>query len=153
MTTLGAMSVEMPTPVAIAFRRTYPVDRSLLFDSWTQVGHVRRWWDPRGLLLAACQIDLRVGGRFRFTNQAMGGIAHVFEGTYIEVLRPSRLVFETTRPASMGTLSFEQVGVSETELRMTIECASPEQRDALLQMGFVGGTTCTLQNLADHLHS
>ncbi len=151
MKRLGAIDVATPTPFAIAFRRIYGVGRSVLFDAWTQVEHVRQWWDPRCIALAACEIDLRVGGRFRFVNQPMGGVAHDFEGTYLEILRPARLVFQTRSPASIGTLSFEQIRATETELRMTIECNSTQERDALLQFGVAEGTKRTLQNLADHV--
>ena len=151
MKRLGAFEVTTPTPFEIAFRRIYGVSRSLLFDAWTRVEHVQQWWDPRGIVLAACEIDLRIGGRFRFVNQPMGRVAHEFDGTYLEILRPARLVFRTRSPASVGTLSFERIRASETELRMSIECTSTEERDALLRLGFVEGTKRTLQNLEDHV--
>lgn len=134
----------------IEITRRFDAPPALVFDMWTRPEHVARWWDPSGVPLAACEIDLRPGGAFRFVH---GGNGHAFAGTYREVEPPSRLVFTTPSPSgagSTGTLRFGAAGAG-TLLTMTIACASRADRDALLAMRVDAGTTRTLDNLAAHL--
>jgi uncharacterized protein YndB with AHSA1/START domain len=138
----------------IVITRDFNAPRALVFKVWTTPSHVAAWWDPTGRPLAACEIDLRPGGAFRFVHGGGGG--HAFEGHYREVEPPFRLVFTTRAPATsadaVGTLTFtERVG--RTTLIMTIECQSRADRDALLAMRIDTGTMQTLENLDAYLRS
>ena len=151
MKKFGPLEVTTPGDTTIFLRRRYPVEAGVLFDAWTQARHLEHWWDPRGRQLALCEIDLRPGGRFRFVHDGGDGAGHAFEGTYVEIKRPERLVFETISPPSVGTLTFEPTSDSETQLTMTIECGSKAQRDGMVSHGVVEGTADTLENLARYL--
>jgi uncharacterized protein YndB with AHSA1/START domain len=136
----------------IVITRDFDAPRALVFEAWTTPAHVVVWWDPTGRPLAACEIDLRPGGAFRFVH--LSGAGHAFEGHYVEIVPPSRLVFTTRAPATsadaIGTLTFaERAG--RTTLTMTIECQSGEDRDALLAMRIDTGTMRTLENLDAYL--
>jgi len=136
----------------LVITRAFNAPRALVFEAWTTPEHVSEWWDPSGRRLAACEIDLRPGGAFRFVHG--GGAGHAFEGRYREIVPPSRLVFTTRTPTTsadaVGTLSFtEQAG--RTTLVMTIECQSKADRDVLLAMRIDAGTLKTLENLDAYL--
>jgi uncharacterized protein YndB with AHSA1/START domain len=146
-------SVTLPTEDEILLTRTFEAPRAAVFEAWTNPQHVRHWWDPSGVPLSACEIDLRPGGTFHWVNSAHGG-EHVFTGAYREITPPERLVFTVkmlpTSPDALTTLMFTEEG-SGTRLTMRIECASGEDRDALLRMRVDAGTGRTLENLAMYL--
>lgn len=149
----GGFNVTLPNGREILLTRTFEAPRAVVFEAWTSAEHVRHWWDPSGVPLSSCEIDLRPGGSFRWVNTAHGA-EHAFTGTYREIAPPERLVFTVkilpSSPDVLTTLIFRQEG-STTTLTMKIECASIEDRDALLQMRVDAGTGRTLDNLALYL--
>jgi uncharacterized protein YndB with AHSA1/START domain len=129
--------------------RLFDAPRVLVFEAWTKAEHVTHWWDPSGVPLAVCEIDLRPNGAFRWVNRAPdGGEGHSFTGIYREIVQPEKLVF--TGAAGFASLVFTEEG-QKTKLSMTIECATKQDRDALLQMRVDAGTAQTLENLAAYL--
>ncbi len=149
----GSATVTLPSEREIVITRVFDAPRTLVFEAWTTAEHVARWWDPSGVPLAVCEIDLRPGGAFRFVHAGHAGQGRAFAGVYQEVEPPSRLVFATTSPSgatSTGTLVFSARGET-TLLTMTIACASEADRDALLAMRVDVGTARTLDNLDEYL--
>ena len=145
-------TVTTPSERELVITRSFNAPRAVVFEAWTKPEHVTHWWDPSGAPLADCEIDLRVGGEFRFVNVGSG---HAFAGVYREIAPPERLVF-TSKSASggeiTGRLEFrEQEG--RTSFVLTMECASRADRDALLAMKIDAGTVRTLQNLAAYLEA
>jgi uncharacterized protein YndB with AHSA1/START domain len=146
--------VTTPTDREIVLTRSFDALRLTVFEAWTKGEHVKHWWDPTGVPLSVCEIDLRPNGAFRWVNSnAHGG--HVFSGSYREITPPARLVFTVkmfpSRPDPVTTLVFSEEG-SKTKLTMRIECGSQEDRDALLKMRIDVGTARTLENLAEYLN-
>ena len=140
----------MPTKIdretcTIHFHREIAATRAEVFDAWTIAEHVAEWWDPTGVRLVACEIDLRPGGAFRFVN---AGHSPPFAGTYSVIERPSRLVFEAL--GSVGTVTLEAAG-DITRMSVTIRCASQEHFDHFIQLGVASGTDRTLDNLVRRL--
>ena len=82
----------MPSAEVFDFRPVSEADLPLLRD-WLAVPHVRRWWGPRHFSAPACQIDLRVGGRYLFCMRAPDGQDTWTTGTYQEIVPPERLVY------------------------------------------------------------
>ena len=148
-----AATVTLPSDCAIVITRTFAAARADVFDAWTTPARIAEWWDPRGLPLAVCEVDLRPGGTFRFVPQGSGH-APAFSGEYREITAPERLEFATPGPSpgrsTIGTLVFEEHdGV--TTLTITMTAASPADRDALLRHRVDRGTIQTLEHLAAHL--
>jgi uncharacterized protein YndB with AHSA1/START domain len=150
---MGTFKVTTPSNREIVMTRTFHAPRTVVFEAWTRAEHVTQWWDPSGVPLSVCEIDLRPNGAFRWVNNAHGG-EHSFAGTYREIAAPERLVFTVNslplRADSIATLIFSEDD-GKTELTMTIECESVEDRDALLKMRVDAGTARTLENLAEYL--
>jgi uncharacterized protein YndB with AHSA1/START domain len=154
MKNTGEFSVTTPTDRQIVMTRTFDAPRAVVFEAWTKAEHVAHWWDPSGVPLSICEIDLRPDGGFRWIN-LVNGVEFPFTGTYLEIAPPERLVFTArtfpSSPESMATLTFIE-SLGKTTLKMTIECRSIEDRDAMLQMRVDAGTARTLENLAEYLH-
>jgi uncharacterized protein YndB with AHSA1/START domain len=153
MNNAGTFTVTTPTDHQIVVTRTFHAPRAVVFEAWTKAEHVASWWDPSGVPLSVCEIDLRPNGAFRWVNSAHG-MEHSFTGTYREITAPERLVFAVrmtpSGPDSVATLIFSEER-EKTKLTMTIECNSVGDRDALLQMRIDVGTARTLENLAEYL--
>lgn len=148
MNNAGEFSVATPTDRQIVMMRTFDAPRDLVFEAWTKPEHVSQWWDPSGVPLSVCEIDLRPNGSFRWVN-IVNGVEFPFTGTYREIVPPERLVF-SSNPDSAATLIFSESN-GKTTLKITIECKSKEERDAMLQMRVDAGTARTLENLAAYL--
>jgi len=147
----GAVTITAPSDRQIVVTRLFDAPRALVFEAWTKAEHVAHWWDPSGVPLAVCEIDLRPNGVFRFVNRAPdGGEGHSFSGIYREIAPPGNLVLGSPSGPGVSTLIFTEQG-KKTKLTMTIECASKEERSALLQMRVDAGTAQTLNNLAAYL--
>jgi uncharacterized protein YndB with AHSA1/START domain len=151
---IGSVTVVTPGDRQIVVTRSFDAPRALVFDAWTRAEHVAQWWDPSGVPLAVCEIDLRPNGAFRWVNRSPGGgEGHTFSGIYREIVPPERLAFSSpSSPEQVSTIVFTAEG-KKTKLTLTIQCASKEERDALLQMRVDAGTARTLENLAAYLPS
>jgi uncharacterized protein YndB with AHSA1/START domain len=152
----GTANVTTPSDREIVIMRTFDAPRAIVFEAWTKPEHVAQWWDPSGVPLAVCEIDLRPNGEFRWVNRAPdGGEGYAFAGTYREIIPPERLVFSVRMFASSpddppAVLVFTEEE-RKTTLTMTISCKTKMDRDALLQMRVDVGTAQTLENLAAYL--
>ena len=150
MQNLQQAQVTLPSDREIVITRTLDAPPSLVFEMWTTPEHVTQWWDPNGQPLSECEIDLRVGGTFRFVS---AGAGHTFAGTYQQIDAPSRLVFTANPPGmdpSTGIVDLRAEG-DVTRIVVTISCASKAQRDAMLAMHVHEGTKHTVDNLAAYL--
>ena len=148
--------VTTPTDREIVMTRRFDAPRTYVFEAWTKAEHVSHWWDPSGVPLAVCEIDLRPNGTFRWVNRGRAGEEFPFAGIYREIAPPEKLVFTVrmppSAPESRSTLIFSEDG-EQTILTMTIECPTTKARDALLQMGVAEGSAQTMKNLAEYLRT
>jgi uncharacterized protein YndB with AHSA1/START domain len=151
MNSIGPVAITTPGDRKIVITRLFDAPRLLVFEAWTKAEHVRHWWDPSGLPLAVCEIDLRPNGAFRWVNRAPGGgEGFAFAGIYQEINPPDKLVFASSSGPGHSTLIFTEDG-PQTRLTITIQCATPQEREFLLQMRVDAGTAKTLENLAAYL--
>ena len=89
----GKLKVTVQGDREIVFTRTFAAPRDLVFDVLTKPEHVRRWWCcMEGFTMPVCEIDLRVGGKWRYVMIAPDGNEVGFRGEYQEIVRPTRLV-------------------------------------------------------------
>ena len=130
----------------IRFTRELSAPPGEAFAAWTDPEQVALWWDPTGERLAACDIDLRVGGAFSFVSRNHSGMP--FTGIYREISPPARLVFEAM--GADGRVKLAPFGQG-TLMTVEIVCVSPEHLDQFVNMGVAVGTSQTLNNLVAHL--
>src|SRR5262245_1888808 len=62
----GGLTITLPSDREIAMTRAFDAPRELVWKAWTEPQHVARWYSCKALTLAVCEIDLRVGGAYRF---------------------------------------------------------------------------------------
>lgn len=73
--------------------RDFAAPRRLVFDALTKPELLVRWFGARGWYLVECEVDLRVGGSWRFVSQGRDGATVAHSGVYREIVTPERLVY------------------------------------------------------------
>ena len=79
--------------LSLVVRRVIPASRDAVFAAWTEPEHLLKWWGPRGVSLAAAEIDLRVGGRYRLANRYQDGSVLWITGVFEVIDRPRRITY------------------------------------------------------------
>ena len=139
---------------AIHMTRLFDAPRDLVWEAMTKPEHIRRWWGRLGdgYSVPVCEVDLRVGGGWRFTNAFPGGEC-TFYGTYREVNPPDRVVFtEIFEPypdsPSLVTATFTEEG-GKTRLSVIAEYPSAEVREMVLKSGMERGAATSYDRLEE----
>ena len=106
-------TVERTSERELVVTRTFNGPARIVFEAWTKPELFRRWWVPKsfGLSLLSCEMDVRVGGRYRLVFGHDASNTAEFFGTYIEVTPPSRLVWTNDEGGEAGpvtTVTFEE---------------------------------------------
>jgi uncharacterized protein YndB with AHSA1/START domain len=101
-----------PDKPTIMTRRVFDAPRELVWDAWTTPEHMMRWLGPRRLTWVVCEVDLRVGGKYRWVQRAPDGTEYSFHGVYKQILRPEKLV---------GTFVFDRAPQDEAIDTLTLE--------------------------------
>ncbi|MDQ3365238.1 MAG: SRPBCC family protein [Myxococcota bacterium] len=86
------LEVTLPSPTEIRYRRGFDAPKHLVFEALTKPEHVRRWWCCMdGYTMPVCEIDLRVGGHWRYVMVGEDGGEVAFHGVYTKIDAPDRL--------------------------------------------------------------
>ena len=81
-----------PGQPTITLRRVFDAPRKRVFDAWTKPENLKRWYHSQDFTISNCDIDFRVGGKWRLLLNAPRGQDHGFSGEYREIVTPERLV-------------------------------------------------------------
>ncbi len=150
--------VELRSDRELVMTRIFDAPRALVWEAMSRPEHVRRWYGLELMSLAVCEIDLRVGGRWRFVLRAPDGTEHAYSGEYREIRAPERMVYtENYEPLGPGheilvTASFDEVD-ERTRLTSHLLYQSRLDRDAHVQAGMERGANESHDRLARLLGS
>jgi uncharacterized protein YndB with AHSA1/START domain len=144
-------TIELPSSLETVVTRRFRFPPSLVFEMWTNPVHVPRWYGMSSHIMSDCQIDLRVGGRWRWAQRNLDGDEVAFSGSYLEIDRPNRLVFTEEFEAMPGseyivTMTFARTD-DGTLLTTHMLYQSQEHRDGHLQSGMEEGTNAIYAQL------
>ena len=155
----GSAVVTLPTDTQIVITRQFDAPAALLFKAYTTPELVKRWWGFSEDEWLVCEVDLRVGGTWRWvtkhTNEN-GPFEVAFHGVYKEIDGPHRLVstevFEGApggdENGTLNTLTFVEVdGV--TTMTNVVDCNEPWIRDAIIESGMEGGMQISMDRLEE----
>jgi uncharacterized protein YndB with AHSA1/START domain len=154
MKNTGTLKVTTPSDREIVLTRVFDAPRHLVFDAFSKPELLKRWFGPRGWSLVVCEVDLRVGGGFRFMLQGPDGKMMGMRGVYKEIDPPERSVhmesFDDYPGESQVTAVFvEQEG--KTTMTATVLYPSKEVRDIVIQTGMEHGAAESYDKLAELL--
>ena len=154
--TLRRATIELLSDTQILITRSFDALRQKVFAAMTRPEHVRRWYGPRRLEFVVCEIDLRVGGRWRYLLRAPDGSEHGFQGAYLEIVAPELLrsteYYEALGPEHTfeARVSLEDIG-GVTVFTNTIQYTCKADRDGHLAAGMEAGMNETFDRLAELL--
>jgi uncharacterized protein YndB with AHSA1/START domain len=150
----STFKVTTPSDTDIHFSRIFDAPRALVFEAMTTPEHVRNWWGNlgEGYSVPVCDIDLRVGGAWRFVNKHPNGEA-AFHGEYLEIVPPSRLAFteifeEFPDGISWVTTDLIDEG-GKTRMSTTVRYESKDVRDMVMSTGMEKGAAISYDRLED----
>jgi uncharacterized protein YndB with AHSA1/START domain len=105
-------TVERRSERELVVTRTFDAPPRLVFEAWTRPELLRQWWAPKsaGVPMLSCEVDVRVGGRYRIEFGLDASKPMAFFGRYLEVTPPSRLVWtnEESEEGAVTTVTFEE---------------------------------------------
>ena len=147
--------VTTPSDREIRLSRLFDAPRHLVFEAMSKPEHIRRWWGNigDGYSVPVCEVDLRPGGKWRFSNRTPKGELATFYGEYREVAPPGRVVFtEIFEPFPDAESIVTAVLTEEngkTRLTATVIYPSAEIRDMVLKTGMERGAAISYDRLEE----
>jgi len=151
MTSSGTAVVSLPTGTQILISREFEAPKHLVYKAWTTPELIKRWWSGDRGEVTIAEVDLRVGGTWRYVMRANGGFEVAFHGEYREIVPNERIVsteiYEGMPEAeAVSTATFTEKD-GRTTLTVLVQHTSQEFRDAHIESGMEDG----LQEAFDHL--
>ncbi len=145
--------VSLPTDTQILITREFDAPRHLVYRVWTTPELIRQWWSARRGEVTVAEIDLRVGGQWRYAMIAHGEFEVAFHGEFREVVPNERIVrteiYEPFPEApAVSTETFTESD-GRTTLTLLVDHESQEHRDAHVQSGMEDGLQDALDLLED----
>ena len=139
----------------ITITRVFDAPARLLFEAYSKPEHIMQWFGPKGWPVTLCEIDFRVGGRFRFAMTGPSGRQNTpFGGEYLEIVTNRKIVydngFETKGAGRMVvTVTFDEFAAGRTRLTIHTVFGSIAMYRSHTSRGFEQGTNSGLDNLVD----
>ena len=156
MSIVKTLQVTTPSDREIAMTRVFDAPRQLVFDAYTKPELLKRWLGVfGGWSLEVCEVDLKVGGAYRYvwrragTEMGMGGV-------FREIVPPARIVSNEKfdqpwyEGDATGTVTFVERG-GTTTMTLTMLYATKEVRDAVLKSPMEQGVAASFDKLAELL--
>jgi uncharacterized protein YndB with AHSA1/START domain len=144
MTSSGTAKVTLPTDEQILITREFDAPKHLVYKAWTTPELVKRWWNAKRGEVTIAEIDLRVGGTWRYVMVADGQEVG-FHGEYREIVPNERIVstevYEGIPDPGEGTLNTLTLAEADgrTTLAVLVQSPSKEVRDAIIDSGMEAG--------------
>jgi uncharacterized protein YndB with AHSA1/START domain len=157
-TSSGTATVTLPTDEQILITREFAAPKHLVYKAWTTPELVKRWWSAKRGEVTIAEIDLRVGGKWRYVMVTDGGMEVGFHGEYREIVPNERIVstevFEGAPQAdgpeqgTLNTATFTEAD-GRTTLTILVQAPSKEIRDAIIDSGMEAGMQDALDLLEE----
>ena len=159
VTSSRSAKLTLPTDEQILITREFDAPRHLVFKAMTTPELVRRWWHAKRGEVTVVEIDLRVGGKWRYVMVADDGMEVGFHGEYVEIVPNERLVTTEVYEGLPEGVSEEQGGTVNTatfseldgvtSLTLLIQAPSKAARDAIIESGMEDGLQDALDLLEE----
>jgi uncharacterized protein YndB with AHSA1/START domain len=135
--------VTLPTDTQIKIVREFHASRHLVFKAWTTPELIKRWWHANRGTATLAEVDLRVGGKWRWVMVTPDGLEVAFHGEYRELTPNERIVYTEVFEGApdgeaLNTLTLTESGGLTTAI-MLMQLKSREDRDTILATGMEDG--------------
>jgi uncharacterized protein YndB with AHSA1/START domain len=151
VTSSGTAVVTLPTDTQILITREFDAPRHLVYKAYTTPELIKRWWSGDRGEVTIAEVDLRVGGRWRYVLIANGGFEVAFHGEYREIVPNERIITTEVYEGMPDGEAVDTLTLTEhdgrTTFTMLVQHENQEHRDAHINSGMEGG----MQEAMDHL--
>lgn len=139
----GTAVVTLPSDTQILITREFAAPKHLVYQAWTTPELIKRWWSANRGEVTLAEVDLRVGGKWRYVMIADGGFEVGFHGEYREIVPNERIVstevFEgMPEGEAIDTLTLTESG-GRTTLTILVQHQNKAHRDAHIESGMESG--------------
>ena len=139
----GTAVVTLPSDTEILITREFNAPKHLVYKAWVTPELVKRWWSSNRGAVTIADIDLRVGGTWRWVMIADGGFEVGFHGEYREIVPNERLVYTEVYEGmpdgeALNTMTFSETD-GRTTMTMLVQHSCQEHRDAHINSGMEAG--------------
>jgi uncharacterized protein YndB with AHSA1/START domain len=155
----GKLEITTPSDRDVAMTRVFDAPRRMVFDAFTKPELIKRWLGVRaGWTMPVCEVDLRVGGAYRYVWRGSKGQDMGMGGVFREIVAPERIVAtekfdESWYPGeAVDTTVFVEKG-GRTTVTTTVRYESKDARDAVLKTPMATGVAESYDKLAELLAS
>jgi uncharacterized protein YndB with AHSA1/START domain len=159
VTRSGTATVTLPTDEQILITREFDAPKHLVWHAFTTPELVKRWWNAKRGEMTVAEIDLQVGGKWRYVMVTDDGFEVAFHGEYREIVPGERIVSTETYEGvpegvseedatTINTASFEETG-GRTTLTILVQARNKESRDAIVESGMEDGLQDALDLLEE----
>ncbi len=149
VTSSGTATVTLPADEQILITRAFDAPKHLVYRAFTTPELVKRWWNAKRGEVTVAEIDLRVGGRWRYVMVAEDGSEVGFHGEYREIVPNERIVsteiyegmpegVSEEEGATVNTATFTEAD-GRTTLTILVQAANKATRDAIIDSGMEAG--------------
>ena len=155
----GSAILTLPTDEQILITREFEAPKHLVFRALTTPELVKRWWHAKRGKVTICEIDLRVGGKWRYVAVADDGFEVGFHGEYREIVPDERIVSTEVYEGLPEGVSEEEGGTvntatliesdGRTTLSLLIQARNKVSRDAIIDSGMEAGLQDALDLLEE----
>ena len=158
-TSSGTATVTLPTDEQILITREFDAPKHLVFEAWTRPDLVKRWWHAKRGEMTVAEIDLRVGGKWRYAMVTEDGLEVAFHGEYLQIVPNERIVSTETYEGvpedvseedatTVNTATFTEAD-GRTTVTILVQAPSKESRDAIVESGMEDGLQDALDLLEE----
>jgi uncharacterized protein YndB with AHSA1/START domain len=162
-TTSRTTTLTLPTDQEILISRQFDAPKDLVYKAWTTPELVRRWWHAKRGKVTVVEIDLSVGGAWRYAMVTEDGVEVGFHGVYREIVPNERIVsteiyeglpegISDEDAATVNTATFTEAD-GRTTLTLVIKAANKTSRDAIIDSGMEAGLRDALDLLEETANS
>jgi uncharacterized protein YndB with AHSA1/START domain len=151
MISSGSAVVTLPADNQILISRDFDAPRQLVYRAWTTPELIRRWWSGDRGQVTSAEVDLRVGGSWRYVMVAHGGFEVAFHGEFREIVPNERIVSTEVYEGMPDAMALNTLTLTDRDdgstLSILVEHSDRRSRDLHVESGMEGG----MQEAMDHL--
>ena len=144
----GSARLTLPSETQIVVTREFAAPPHLVYRAWTEPDLVSRWWHADHGRMKSCEIDLRVGGTWRYAMEARGGFEVAFHGIYREIVPDHKLVTTDVYEGAPDVKALTTMTLAEqdggTVMTLLMDHTSKANRDAVIESGMESGLQVAL---------
>ncbi|HEY1016220.1 MAG TPA: SRPBCC family protein [Herpetosiphonaceae bacterium] len=149
----GTATVTTPSDTEILIVREFNAPKHLIYKAWTTPELIKRWWSAKRGAVTLADVDLRVGGKWRWVLEAEEGFEVGFHGEYRELVPAEKIVCTEVFEGMPDGEALNTLELSErdgrTTLRLLVTHSCQEHRDAHLNSGMESGMQDALDLLEE----